>query len=142
MYRNILVPVDLSDKHSWRKALPTAIALCRTFEARLHLIAVVPEFGLPIVGQFFPEGFEARLRQQAAKQLRDLAAEQLPSEIEARRIVAEGKIYQEILKAAEAIKADLIVMGSHRPELGDYLLGPNAGKVVRHARCSVMVVRE
>jgi nucleotide-binding universal stress UspA family protein len=142
MYRNILVPVDLSDKHSWRKALPTAIALCRTFEARLHLIAVVPEFGLPIVGQFFPEGFEARLRQQAAKQLRDLAAEQLPPEIEARRIVAEGKIYQEILKAADAIKADLIVMGSHRPELGDYLLGPNAGKVVRHARCSVMVVRE
>jgi nucleotide-binding universal stress UspA family protein len=142
MYRNILVPVDLSDKHSWRKALPTAIALCRTFEARLHLIAVVQEFGLPIVGQFFPEGFEARLRQQAAKQLRDLAAEQLPPEIEARRIVAEGKIYQEILKAAGAIKADLIVMGSHRPELGDYLLGPNAGKVVRHARCSVMVVRE
>jgi nucleotide-binding universal stress UspA family protein len=33
-------------------------------------------------------------------------------------------------------------MGSHRPELSDYLLGPNAGKVVRHAKCSVMVVRE
>ncbi len=33
-------------------------------------------------------------------------------------------------------------MGSHRPELSDYLLGPNAGKVVRHAKCLVMVVRE
>jgi nucleotide-binding universal stress UspA family protein len=142
MYRNILVPVDLSDKHSWRKALPTAISLCETFEARLHLIAVVPEFGLPMVGQFFPEGYEAKLRQQAAKQLRDFVAQQVPPEIESRRIVAEGKIYQEILKAADAIKADLIVMGSHRPELSDYLLGPNAGKVVRHARCSVMVVRE
>ena len=29
MYRNILVPVDLSDKHSWRKALPTAVSLVR-----------------------------------------------------------------------------------------------------------------
>ena len=77
MYRNILVPVDLSDKHSWRKALPTAISLCETFEARLHLITVVPEFGLPMVGQFFPEGYEAKLRQHAAKQLRDFAAEQV-----------------------------------------------------------------
>lgn len=142
MYRNILVPVDLSDKHSWRKALPTAISLCETFEGKLHLITVVPEFGLPMVGQFFPEGYEAKLRQHAAKQLRDFAAQQVPGEIECRRIVAEGKVYQEIMKAADAIKADLIVMGSHRPELSDYLLGPNAARVVRHATCSVMVVRE
>ncbi|MCE3247567.1 MAG: universal stress protein [Geminicoccaceae bacterium] len=142
MYRNILVPVDLSDKHSWRKALPTAISLCETFQGKLHLMTVVPEFGLPMVGQFFPEGYEAKLRQHAAKQLRDFAAQQVPGEIECRRIVAEGKVYQEILKAADAIKADLVVMGSHRPELSDYLLGPNAARVTRHARCSVMVVRE
>jgi nucleotide-binding universal stress UspA family protein len=142
MYRNILVPVDLSDKHSWRKALPTAISLCETFEARLHLMTVVPDFGLPMVGQFFPEGYEAKLRQQAARQLKEFAAQQVPGAIDCRRIVAEGKVYQEIVKAADAIKADLIVMGSHRPELADYLLGPNADKVMRHARCSVMVVRE
>ena len=142
MYRTILMPVDLSDKHSWRKALPTAISLCETFEAKLHLITVVPDFGLPMVGQFFPEGYEAKLRQQAARQLKEFAAQQVPGAIECRRIVAEGKVYQEILKAADVIEADLIVMGSHRPELADYLLGPNAAKVVRHARCSVMVVRE
>ena len=142
MYRNILVPVDLSDKHSWRKALPTAISLCETFEGKLHLITVVPEFGLPMVGQFFPEGYEVKLRQQAAKQLKEFASQQVPGPIECRRIVAEGKVYQEIMKAADAIKADLIVMGSHRPELSDYLLGPNAARVMRHAKCSVMVVRE
>ena len=142
MYRNILLPVDLSDKHSWRKALPTAIALCQTFQARLHVIAVVPEFGLPMVGQFFPEGYEDKLRQQAAKQLKALVAEQVPDEVPTRRIIAEGRIYREILKAAQTIRADLIVMGSHHPELKDYLLGPNADKVMRHADCSVMVVRE
>ena len=142
MYRNVLVPIDLSDKHSWRKALPTAISLCETFEAKLYLIAVVPESGLPVVSTLLPEGYEAKLRQQVVKQLRDLAAQQVPPEIESRRIVAEGRIYQQILKAADAIKADLIVMAAHRPELADYLLGPNAAKVVRHARSSVMVVRE
>jgi nucleotide-binding universal stress UspA family protein len=142
MYSHVLLPVDLSDKHSWRKALPTAIALCETFHATLHVMTVVPEFGLPMVGQFFPEGYEAKLRQQAAKQLKEFSAAQVPDAIPSRRIIAEGKIYQEILKAAVAIKADLIVMGSHRPELSDYLLGPNASRVMRHAKCSVMVVRE
>jgi nucleotide-binding universal stress UspA family protein len=142
MYANILVPVDLSDKHSWRKALPTAIALCQAFSARLHVITVVPEFGLPMVGQYFPDGYEDKLRQQAAKQLKALVTEQVPDELPTRRIVAEGKIYREILKAAKTVSADLIVMGSHHPELKDYLLGPNAAKVMLHADCSVMVVRE
>jgi len=142
MFRTILVPVDLSDQHSWRKALPAAIGMCEAFGARLTVITVVPEFGLPIVGQYFPEGYEEKLRQQAAKQLKAFVAEQVPDAIATRRIVAEGKIYREILKAAKTIDADLIVMGSHHPELKDYLLGPNAARVVRHADCSVMVVRE
>jgi nucleotide-binding universal stress UspA family protein len=142
MFRSILVPVDLSDKHSWRKALPAAVSMCETWQAHLHLLTVVPDFGLPIVGQFFPEGHEAKLRAQAAQQLKDFVAEQVPDAIPCKRIISEGKIYQEILRAADAVKADLIVMGSHRPELSDFLLGPNAARVVRHARCSVMVVRE
>jgi len=131
MYANILCPVDLSDEHSWDKALPTAVVM-----------TVVPSFGLPMVGQFFPEGFEARMRAEAARHLEEFCAAHLPADLAAKRIVAEGKIYQEILRTAGAIKADLIVMGSHRPELSDYLLGPNAALVVRHAPCSVMVVRE
>jgi nucleotide-binding universal stress UspA family protein len=142
MFQSILVPVDLSDKHSWRKALPTAIGLCEAFGARLNVITVVPELGLPMVGQFFPEGYEEKLRQQAARQLKAFVAEQVPDAIPTRRIVAEGKIYQEILKAAKTIEADLIVIGAHRPELADYLLGPNAARVMRHAACSVLVVRE
>ncbi len=57
-------------------------------------------------------------------------------------LTSTGKIYQQILETAKRIGADLIVMGSHRPELKDYLLGPNASRVVRHAGCSVMVIRE
>jgi nucleotide-binding universal stress UspA family protein len=142
MYRTILLPVDLSDQHSWQKALPTAVQLARTFSAGLHVMTVVPTFGLPMVGQYFPDGFEAKMRAEAAKHLEDFCAAHLPEDLSAGQMVAEGKIYQEILRGAEAIKADLIVMGSHRPELSDYLLGPNAARVVRHAPCSVMVVRE
>ena len=46
-----------------------------------------------------------------------------------------------ILATAKKVRADLIVMAAHRPEFRDYLLGPNAYRVVRHAECSVLVVR-
>ncbi|TPQ46867.1 universal stress protein UspA, partial [Prosthecomicrobium hirschii] len=35
-----------------------------------------------------------------------------------------------------------IVVSSHRPSMATYLIGSNAAKIVRHAPCSVMVVRD
>ena len=52
-----------------------------------------------------------------------------------------GSVYDEVLKEAEAQKADLIVVGSHRPNWSTYLIGSNAANIVRHALCSVLVVR-
>ena len=50
--------------------------------------------------------------------------------------------YGEILGVAGEARADLIVVGSHRPAMRDYLLGTNASRVVRHASCSVLVARD
>jgi nucleotide-binding universal stress UspA family protein len=65
----------------------------------------------------------------------------LPAELRAQVIVAQGTIYHEIIQTAERLGADLIIMASHRPGLADYLLGPNAARVVRHFKGSVLVVR-
>lgn len=142
MYETILVPVDLGDKHSWRKAIPTAVALCEAFDAALAVMTVVPDIDMPVMGQFLPQDFQARVKQQVAGQLKAFVCAQIPPGIDVHRIIAVGKIYQEIIHTAAEIKADLIVMGSHHPDLKDYLLGPNAARVVRHARGSVMVVRD
>ena len=45
-------------------------------------------------------------------------------------------------KCEEEGGIDLIVMRSHRPKFSTYLLGSNAAHIVRHAPCSVFVVRE
>ena len=142
MYENILLTVDLTDETSWRKALPAAVEYCRAFGATLHLLSVVPDFGMTVVAQFFPRDYEQGAIEQAETELRNLSAKHVPAGTEVRHIVAHGTIYQEILNAAEKIGADLIVMASHRPALEDYLLGPNAARVVRHAGCSVLVVRD
>ena len=65
----------------------------------------------------------------------------VPDDVSVQHIVGEGSVYEVILKIAGDIDADLILMASHRPELQDYLLGPNASRVVRHATCSVLVHR-
>jgi nucleotide-binding universal stress UspA family protein len=47
-----------------------------------------------------------------------------------------------VLAEAEEWGADLVVVGSHRPTMATYLLGSNAKTIVRHAKCSVLVVRK
>ena len=52
-----------------------------------------------------------------------------------------GTVYDEVLAAAKLVEADLIITGSHKPNVSDYLLGSNAARIMRHAECSVLVVR-
>ena len=141
MYRDILLPVDLGNESSWVKALPVAVGYCEAFSATLHVMTVLPDFGMPIVAQYFPDDHEEQMREHARQQLRRLAEGRVPDSIKVRHVVGEGTIYKTIIETAKRIEADLIVMGAHRPELEDYLLGPNAARVVRHSAKSVLVVR-
>ena len=43
LYSSTLVPIDLEEPSSWSKAVPTALAQARCFEARLTLAAVVED---------------------------------------------------------------------------------------------------
>jgi nucleotide-binding universal stress UspA family protein len=142
MYETILAPVDLGDKHSWRKAIPTAVALCEAFDAGLIVMTVIPEVGAPALGALLPHDFEARAKQQAALQLKAFVSAQIPPGIEVRRLVAMGRIYREIIRVAAEAGADLVVMGSRNPDFKDEPLGPNAERVVRSAKGAVMVVRD
>ncbi|MBC8211452.1 MAG: universal stress protein [Gammaproteobacteria bacterium] len=142
MYKDILLPVDLNHESSWRSALPVALAHCKAFGARLHVMTVIPEFGMSIVGNYFPEGFEKRHLEDTGKLLHEFVTRRIPADCKVQHIVAEGKAYREIIAMAEKVNADLIIMGSHRPEMKDYLLGPNAERVVRHFSRSVLVVRD
>ena len=71
----------------------------------------------------------------------DILGEKFPPDVTYKSIARHGSVYKEILEVADSIGADLIVLTSHRPARSDYLLGPNAARVVRHAKQSVFVVR-
>ncbi|MEY8838907.1 universal stress protein, partial [Cribrihabitans sp. XS_ASV171] len=105
---------------------------------------VLPDFGESWVSGFFDAGFHDKAVAEARARLEAMCETALGPDRNAtvRHIVATGTAYQEILHTAQEAGTDLIVIGSHRPDLRDYLLGPNAARVVRHSNCSVYVVRD
>jgi len=141
MYKEILLPLDLAESSSWEKTLPTAVQMAKDYEARLHVMTVLPDFGSSLVGSFFPKGFEEEAMVKVKAHLKQFVADHIPAGIDVQRIIGNGTVYDEILQATEDLNIDLVIMSAHRPKLQDYLLGPNAARVVRHARCSVFVVR-
>lgn len=141
MYKKILLPLDLHEESSWRSALPAVLELCTAFGAELHVLTVFPDLPIGMYRLHLPDDTEHHLAEAAAEGLASFAAEHVPEGIAVFRHVRTGGVYRAILEAAEELGVDLIAMASHRPEMGDYLIGPNAARVVRHSRISVLVVR-
>ncbi|MFW5654406.1 MAG: universal stress protein [Roseicyclus sp.] len=142
MFKTVLLPIDLSAPSSWEKALPAALRLCQPEEGGvLHVITVVPDFGMSVVGSFFDTRFQEKILHKVGQDLTAWTNEHVPDITEVHPHVVHGRVYEQIIMAADRLAVDAIIMGSHRPELTDYLLGPNAARVVRHAKQSVFVVR-
>lgn len=141
LFKRILATVDLGDEESSVRVVNAALEVMIGDDS-VHVVCVVPDFGTGVVSTFFPDGHEADMIKHTTVALHAFTAKHLPKGTRVQHIVAHGNIYEEILEAANKIDVDLIVIGSHRPALKDYLLGPNAARVVRHARQSVLVVRD
>lgn len=140
-FKAVLLPIDLASEPSWKRPLNLALELAAG-GAMLHVMTVVPDFGMSIVGSYFDESFEKNALDDVTKQLQAWAADHVPGGVDHRIHIAHGTIYAEIMRAADKLECDAIVMAAHRPELKDYLLGPNAARVMRHAGQSVLVVRD
>ncbi|MGY4877294.1 universal stress protein [Vreelandella aquamarina] len=142
MYKKILLPVDLNEESSWSKALPTAITLCESFGASLHIVTVMPEFKMPMVGAYFPKDFSKKAHEAISEAQHAFIAEHIPEGIPTQSVIVDGSPWEAIIKVGKKLEIDLIVMASHnKRKFVDYVLGPNAEHVVHHAKMSVMIVR-
>ncbi len=142
MIKSVLCALDISQDNDI-EVLRKADKLARLDDASLDVVTVVPNFGMTLVSSYFDDNFQQQAVKEAKEQLRERVGAILGEERneEIRHIVATGSVYEEILELAEQTDIDLIVIGAHKPDLREYLLGPNAARVVRHSNCSVYVVR-
>ncbi len=140
MAKKILLPIDLNTTDLNAAILREALRLLED-GGELLLVTVLPDYGLPMVSDQFERSRTERTQQAVRKALAEWIADNVPRGVNTQTHVLVGTVYDQIIRAATRLGADLIVIGAHRPELSDYLLGSNAARVVRHARQSVYVVR-
>jgi universal stress protein A len=138
--RHILVPIDFSQTS--HRALDYAITLAVPFDARISLVHVIEPMIYPQeVGPIAIS--EVRLAENALKELTALARRTVPPANLKKVLTRTGLPYREITDAARQFKADLIVLTTHgRTGFSRVLLGSTAERIVRHARCPVLTVRQ
>jgi universal stress protein F len=135
MYQHILVAVAFDADHEPERSLQAARVLSSpdTKVTILHVQEKIPSYAI----SYIPADYEAGLKVAIRDRLEGLAAQFENGA----GVLIEGHSGQTILEWAEANQVDCIVIMSHRPGLQDYFLGSTAGRVVRHAQCSVHVIR-
>jgi len=141
MYNSILFPVDLEHTAEAEVALKLAVEEARRSKARLTILTAAPGFGSPMVASYFEEHAVSEALKEVARHLKKYVEDKVPDEIESTAVVVEGNPAELILKQAQQDAVDLIVIPSHNNQIDNLLLGSVAAKVVRHANCTVTVVK-
>src|SRR5262249_2995667 len=137
----ILVPTDFTESSD--RALDYAIALAERLGAK---VAVMHAYEIPIVG--FPDGalvatadIAAKISDASTQALQTIVERYAERGVELESILREGAAYEEIGKVADAINADLIVIGTRgRRGLARALLGSVAENVIRTATRPVLAI--
>ena len=136
MYKNILVAIDPSHGPDQVDALHMATHLAEDATSEITAITVVEPIP-PAVLSMAPGDFAEKAGDLVLADLRTLIGERS----EVKPVIRHGKAGPTIVEYATEHDIDCIVIASHRPGLSDYFLGSTAGRVVRHAQCTVHVMR-
>ncbi len=141
MFKILLLAVDINDPDGAMRGTQAAVSLAHSENAMLHILNVVPDAGMSIVSASMAPDHSAAIQQSARKALETWVAANIPETLLVEHHVHVGTVYDQIIKAADTLGAECIIVGAHGPTLKDYLIGTNAARVARHASQSVFVVR-
>lgn len=137
MYKQIMVPVDLTHAEHLEKALQTAADLAKHYGIPVCYVGVTPEAPSPVAHNpaEFAQKLESFASEQAGKHGHQASAKAYASHDPA------VDINDTLLKAIRETGADLVVMQSHVPNVTDYIWPSHGGSVASHAEASVFIVR-
>lgn len=139
--RKLLCPIDFSPAS--REALEEAVDLARQHQAELTVVHVLAPVPVGVPEALIDPSYVQRLYDDVAGELavwKQQAETMGAPAVKARRL--DGTPWDAVVETARAEGHDLIVMSTHgRTGLSHALIGSVAETVVRHAPCSVLVVR-
>ena len=134
MYQKIIISLSL-DHGIAQQAIQAARAMKNDGGEIIAIHVYEPLQGS--VNAFVSEDAVAKAIQSA----KDALASRVEGASDIKAELIKGHSGRAITDYAEEVGADCIIIGSHKPEISDFLLGSTAARVVRHAPCSVHVLR-
>ncbi len=144
--KNILVPTDFSEYSD--KALKQAVEIASTFKSKVYLLHVVDDGIQQCAGDYclkyeVLEALKLEIQKASEEKLKKEAnVIGKSSQVDIVFDVRTGHPYEEILQEQEDKKIDLIVIASHgKTGLLKHLIGSVAEKVLRGAKCPVLLVK-
>jgi universal stress protein F len=141
MFRKILLPVDVADPDVAKEAIAVAVSMAGVYNSDIRLVNVASPVIVAAPMAVIPQPVYDAIGVYESSELERLAAAiERPKETLS-TVVRIGPVYPELLAEAEEWGADLMVVGAHKRSMATYLLGSSAAAIVRHASCTVMVVR-
>lgn len=136
MYKHILLTTDLHEEN--KKAAIRALKLAKENKAKLTFIHVVEPLPAYAIGYFGSVNIEMELLEEAKRNLAELVKDlNVP---DSTQLVEMGSVKVVILRTAEELGADLIVVGSHGRHGLEKLVGSTATSLLHGALCDVLVV--
>ena len=143
--KSILVPTDFSEYSD--RAIKQAVDIAEQNNAKIYMIHVVDVLQQCAIDYCIPlevmQKVQSDSEKEAAKKMQAEANKILQSKkIEVAFDVKSGTPYEAILQEQQERKADLIVIASHgRTGILKSLIGSVAERVMREAKCPVLLVR-
>ena len=140
--KTIMVPIDFSETSDM--LMEYAVTLVESFGAKLYIIHVVDDFSkysYISVPHISMDNVMEEVYKTADMELKRYCTEKLGGKADYEMIISKGEAYKEILKFSEEKDVDLILIGSHgQSGLERVLFGSTAERVIRGAKCPVMMV--
>ncbi len=140
--KKIIVPTDLSALSL--TAFNYAKDIAERWESEIHLVYVLeksPPFlamrSLDVDEKEVMTSMEKKAKEQLENEVESYSKE---TDVKIQPVLLKGVDYEEVVKYSKDIKADLIVLATHgRTGILHTLLGSVAEKVIRYAKCPVLV---
>jgi nucleotide-binding universal stress UspA family protein len=142
--KRILIPTDFSETANL--ALEHAVKMARLLDSEITLLHVVSTFAFRVnlPEMEFDETQEAKLAGVIGSKLNKIAEEISQKEgLKVSTLITSGRIREEVVRVAEEIYADIIILGTHGVSgLREFFMGSNAFRIVSDAACPVLCIQE
>jgi len=141
MYKKILVPLDLQETVLSVRATKVAQDIANCYQSSLSVLTVIPDFGMPMVANFFPEDAMRQAENEVHAELKRFIKAHFKDPSAIRAEVDSGSPHKVIVQHAKKENIDLIILPATGKDVSKVFLGSSSTHVVERSPCSVLVVR-